>query len=321
MLGRRLQLFFASTALIAGSAGCAHSDQDQLESPDEAQLSRLRSENRRLRSKVELLEEENRLLKGGEGEAGDVRGEDGRRAGLAPRDLPVVKLAPPDNAPEHRGEHVRPRNATSLGDLPNSGYDGDPHAQAGWTSTPTPHEGGVPPQGAGVGTAPQGGTSGEGTTSYRLVGSELVQATRTVKPPEQTEAPTPESHGKDPVVVAYEQARELYVAEQWKAAEVAFADLVRRHPQHAYADNALYWQGEASYDQENYSDALTAFTEVVERYGGGNKAPDALLKIGLCYGKLGDLANARDVLQQLIEAYPRARASKIAKKKLKELGG
>jgi TolA-binding protein len=58
---------------------------------------------------------------------------------------------------------------------------------------------------------------------------------------------------------------------------------------------------------------------VVERYGGGNKAPDALLKIGLCYGRLGDLANARDVLEQLIAAYPSAHASGIARDKLSEL--
>ena len=65
--------------------------------------------------------------------------------------------------------------------------------------------------------------------------------------------------------------------------------------------------------------ALTAFTEVVERYGGGNKAPDALLKIGLCYGKLGDAANARDVLSELVTAYPDARASDIARVRLSEL--
>jgi TolA-binding protein len=83
----------------------------------------------------------------------------------------------------------------------------------------------------------------------------------------------------------------------------------------------LYWKGEAAYDQHHYADALASFTEVVERYGGGNKAPDALLKIGLCYDKLGDLANARDVLTQLVAAYPSERASDIARVRISELGG
>ena len=108
-------------------------------------------------------------------------------------------------------------------------------------------------------------------------------------------------------------------------AEVEVSDddleaIAREHPRHDYADNALYWKGEAAYDQRNFSGALAAFTAVVERYGGGNKAPDALLKIGLCYHNLGDAANARDVLTELIAAYPGARASDIARVKLAELG-
>ena len=87
----------------------------------------------------------------------------------------------------------------------------------------------------------------------------------------------------------------------------------------ARPSKALYWKGEAAYDQHHYSDALAAFTEVVERYGGGNKAPDALLKIGLCYQNLGDVENARDVMTQLIGAYPAARASDIARARLAEL--
>ena len=118
------------------------------------------------------------------------------------------------------------------------------------------------------------------------------------------------------MLAEYEAAMGVYKAGRFKEAEIAFGGIVRNNADHDYADNALYWQGEAAYDQQHYADALTAFTAVVERYGGGNKAPDALLKIGLCYGKLGDHENARDVLTQLVAAYPRARATKIAKKRL-----
>ena len=106
---------------------------------------------------------------------------------------------------------------------------------------------------------------------------------------------------------------------QHDAAAEAFADFVAAHPRSDLADNAMYWKGEAYYDQGHYSDALATFTAVIEQYAGGNKASDALLKVGLCYAQLGDLENARDVLHRLIAAYPGASASDVARIKLAEL--
>ncbi len=154
--------------------------------------------------------------------------------------------------------------------------------------------------------------------SYRLVGSHLVEATKRHKP--KADRP-PRGKRGSAIVAEYESARRLYKAGDFVRAEQAFTRFVERHPNHDYADNALYWKGEAAYDQAHFSDALASFTAVVERYGGGNKAPDALLKIGLCYGKVGDTANARDVLEQLIAAYPKANASRIARQKLPQFGG
>jgi tol-pal system protein YbgF len=154
--------------------------------------------------------------------------------------------------------------------------------------------------------------------SYRLVGSELVQHTKTHGP---IRPDRPDRRGKGRAIVGeYDQAMAVYKSGRLADAERAFAAFAERYPQHDYADNAIYWKGEAAYDQGRYSDALAAFTDVIERYGGGNKAPDALLKIGLCYERLGDAANARDVLAELIAAYPRARASDVARVRLAEIG-
>lgn len=157
----------------------------------------------------------------------------------------------------------------------------------------------------------------EAARSYRLEGSRLVQLTTRNGPPSPDR---PERGGRGRAIIQeYEAAMAIYQSGQPERAESAFGEFARRHPGHDYADNALYWKGESAYDQRHYADALASFTEVVERYGGGNKAPDALLKIGLCYRKLGDLPNARDVLGELIAAYPAERASDIARVKLAEL--
>jgi tol-pal system protein YbgF len=142
----------------------------------------------------------------------------------------------------------------------------------------------------------------EAARSYRLDGSRLVELTVQAGPA-APDRPDRSARGRA-IVDEYQAAMAIYES---------------GHPDHDYADNALYWKGEAAYDQRHFADALAAFTEVVERYGGGNKAPDALLKIGLCYRQLGDLPNARDVLTELVAAYPSERASDIARVKLSEL--
>jgi tol-pal system protein YbgF len=154
--------------------------------------------------------------------------------------------------------------------------------------------------------------------SYRLEGTRLVDLTihNAPKRPDR-----PDRSKKGAVVVAtYEAAMTVYKTGAFEDAERAFDAFARANPRHDFADNALYWKGEAAYDQAHFADALAAFTEVVERYGGGNKAPDALLKIGLCYRQLGDDDNARDVLTELISAYPGERASDIARVKLAQFG-
>ena len=308
--------------LLAGTSaiGCAHSAPVEAEAPSdyEAQITRLRQDNATLRKEVAHLEERVRILQS----AGD---REHASAGPGGRDLPVVRLAPPKPDEPEKSEPEYIRHAVTLSPVPHSSpYD------TGYTSEPSPER---EPEGQPSGWSqpellaaaePEVGDSG--VKSYRLVGSRLVDLTRKKRPkPRPAKSQKSRSRrGKSKkgkksggaVVAQYDEAMSVYKDGRFAEAERAFDAIVARYPGHDYADNALYWKGEAAYDQAHYADALAAFTEVVERYGGGNKAPDALLKIGLCYGKLGDTANAKDVLTQLIAAYPKARATKIAHDKL-----
>ncbi|MEX1369153.1 MAG: tol-pal system protein YbgF, partial [Nannocystaceae bacterium] len=207
------------------------------------------------------------------------------------RELPVVRLAPKS----------RPAAASRTEPAPRAP-----------SSTAEPAAAAVPSELDDTLAEP-----GLASQSYRLVGSRLVDLTRTNAP---TEPDRPDRSAQGRAIIGeYEAAMAVYKSGQVERAETAFDRFARQYPSHDYADNALYWKGEAAYDQAHFADALAAFTDVVERYGGGNKAPDALLKIGLCYRQLGDEPNARDVLSELIAAYPGERASDIARVKLVEL--
>lgn len=291
----------AITLLLSGCAHGATKPPAEVVSPDE--LASLRRDNATLRRHVADLEDRVVRL---EHDAGHVGTADGRT-------LPVVRLAPPGrdrSASDGAADDDEPRPAPklarrpgrSLGDLPNS---------ASPTESWADDQPGLGDNG--------GSTTGGNAGSYRLVGDRLVQLTKQ-NAPTRPDKPARDAAG-NAILTEYETAMALYKAGEVAGAERAFELFARAHAQHDYADNALYWKGEAAYDQQHFDDALGAFTEVVERYGGGNKAPDALLKIGLCYGRLGDTANARDVLAGLVDAYPNARPAELARERLEESAG
>jgi tol-pal system protein YbgF len=114
----------------------------------------------------------------------------------------------------------------------------------------------------------------------------------------------------------YESARQLYQAGRLTAAAAAFRSFVGKYTRHTYSDNALYWMGECFYDMKNYRPALKLFRRVVEEYPAGNKAPDALLKMAFSYLKLKEKANAKTVLAQLVESFPRSPVARLASKTL-----
>lgn len=277
--------------LACGCAGSAAAPQATSVPTAEDPLTQLRRDNAALRRRMAMLEDRVLYLEGrGGGSSGSIAAE--ARAGehTLPdgRSLPVVRLAPPAprSAPARSSAPARdPEPAAAPEDDDESGY--------------------IP------------AATSEAAHSYRLEGTRLVELTVQAGPA----APDrPDRSAKGQAIIdEYEAAMATYKSGETHRAESAFAEFAKRHPAHDYADNALYWQGEAAYDQHHFSDALAAFTEVVERYGGGNKAPDALLKIGLCYRQLGDIPNARDVLGELVTAYPAERASDIARVKLSEL--
>ncbi|MBK8481400.1 MAG: tol-pal system protein YbgF [Proteobacteria bacterium] len=117
----------------------------------------------------------------------------------------------------------------------------------------------------------------------------------------------------------YQGALASYRAGQPAKAALGFREFVRRHGQHAYADNALYWLGECLYDQKLHAEAQKVFRRVIAQYPGGNKAPDALLKLAYSYLALGDQRQARVVLTQVTQTYPQSEVAQLAARRLSAL--
>lgn len=109
---------------------------------------------------------------------------------------------------------------------------------------------------------------------------------------------------------AYESALALVNSKQYDRAIEALAAFLVRWPDHPYAENALYWRGESYYARGEYLRAAEQFEAVLARFGGGSKAADALLKLGMSHDRLGATDRAKETWERLRRDYPRSDATK-----------
>lgn len=132
-------------------------------------------------------------------------------------------------------------------------------------------------------------------------------------------AKTSTARPKEDPMKQYQRAFALFQAKNWNDASLAFQDFVQTHPTHEYADNAYYWMGECYYTQGEYALAIGEFQKIPDLYPGGNKVPDALLKIGISYQGLDNKKNAEKTLRQLVDAYPQSTAAELGRQRLAKI--
>ncbi len=118
----------------------------------------------------------------------------------------------------------------------------------------------------------------------------------------------PEDHASQ----QYRAALRAFSERRLPDASAAFERFVSEHPSHPYADNAMYWRAEIDYARRDYAGALARFSALIERFPRGNKVPDALLRIGLCYERMGQRERARRVFSRLRQQYPDTVAARMA---------
>jgi tol-pal system protein YbgF len=131
--------------------------------------------------------------------------------------------------------------------------------------------------------------------------------------------PKPARDESPEAVALYKRSFEALRAGRHQDAIRGFREFLRTYPGHDLADNSQYWLGECYYDRKDFSAAVREFRMVIERYPGGNKVPDALLKVGFSYLALGSVEAGRQTLSQLERSYPRHEAATLAASKLQEL--
>ena len=118
---------------------------------------------------------------------------------------------------------------------------------------------------------------------------------------------------------AYRQAFELLKQRRYEEAAAQLGELLTRHPQGEYADNARYWLGETYYVQRNYSAALAEFQRLLDEYPHSPKVAGAMLKMGYIQDDRKDWKQARAILEALIRAFPQGTEARLAARRLEAM--
>jgi tol-pal system protein YbgF len=116
----------------------------------------------------------------------------------------------------------------------------------------------------------------------------------------------------DPSVREYQAALAHVAARRFDEALAGLTGFLHAHPQHPYADNAMYWRGEVLYMRRDYAAAERELAEMVRRFPHGNKVPDALLRLGFCRQRQGDLDGARTYFRRVRAEHPGTVAARLA---------
>lgn len=129
--------------------------------------------------------------------------------------------------------------------------------------------------------------------------------------PAALQAP-PAVSSADDASVLYRRAIDLVRQRQFDEALIALNEFLRRHADDARAQKAMFWRGELLFAQRDYERALEAFEAALARDPRGDKAADALLKIGLCHKRLGAPERARAAIERLKTQFPNSDAARLA---------
>jgi tol-pal system protein YbgF len=176
----------------------------------------------------------------------------------------------------------------------------------------------------------------------RMQAMENSSAVPAQQMPETPEAgatpPVPESTGADAPVMppqppagttvevdpaeeqkAYRAAFELLKGGKFTEASAALTGFLNQYPNGRFADNAQYWLGEAYYVSREFGPALKAFEQLLLDYPDSPKRSHSMLKIGFIYDESGQTEQARKILTELTQLYPKSTAASLAAKRLKRL--
>ncbi|HXA63970.1 MAG TPA: tetratricopeptide repeat protein [Bryobacteraceae bacterium] len=119
---------------------------------------------------------------------------------------------------------------------------------------------------------------------------------------------------------AYTNAYRDYLGGKYDLAMPEFNDYLKYFSNTQFASNVQFYIGDIYFKKQDYTNALQAFDNVLERFPDGNKTADAHYMKGMALMQLGRNDSAAREFRDVYTSYPDTDLAAKAKARLKELG-
>jgi tol-pal system protein YbgF len=123
----------------------------------------------------------------------------------------------------------------------------------------------------------------------------------------------------DDDMTAFNAAYQAYSNKRYVEALEGFARFVNGHPNHAYADNGIYWRAECYLAMGKLTNAIGEFQRLARRYPRSEKVAASVFKIGMIYDRLRDFGKATDYYYKVVEQYPGTNEARRASRRVAEI--
>ena len=117
----------------------------------------------------------------------------------------------------------------------------------------------------------------------------------------------------------YQMAYDSVINSNFERSIAEFDQYMSVYPSGRFVTNAHYWKGQAYLYLERYSEAKESYEIILNRYEDSAKLADAMYGLGLAYQGLGNVTQARQLLNEIKRRFPNTGVANLADTKLLQL--
>ena len=117
----------------------------------------------------------------------------------------------------------------------------------------------------------------------------------------------------------YQMAYDSVINSDFERSIAEFDQYMSVYPSGRFVTNAHYWKGQAYLYLERYSEAKESYEIILNLYEDSAKLADAMYGLGLAYQGLGNVTQARQLLNEIKRRFPNTGVANLADTKLLQL--
>jgi len=117
----------------------------------------------------------------------------------------------------------------------------------------------------------------------------------------------------------YQMAYDSVINSNFELSIAEFDQYLSVYPQGRFITNAYYWKGQAYLYLSRFEEARDSYEIIVNQYTGSAKLADAMYGLGLSYQGLGNISQAKQLLNDIKRRFPNTGVANLADTRLLSL--